>query len=739
MSPEQARGKPVDKRTDIWSFGVVLFEMLTGARLFVADEVSDTMAFVLTREPDWSTIPVDTPAQIRTLLRRCLQKDRTKRLADIADARLEIDDALSAPPPPAANVVVVAPSGPWRRAVPWAVAGAAVVALLATLALWSPWRSASGATYARVTADLGAQVVVNVGIGGSLALSPDGSTMAFAARLPTDPLLARGQLYVRRLADLHATPVAGTAGAAAPFFSPDGQWIGFFAGGSLKKVNVGGGAVVTLCEAPTPRGGSWIDGDEIVFASLAAGGVGGGVLMRVAATGGHPTPITTAAPEDYGHIWPQALPGDAGILYTAPTSFADYNQARIVVQRDSGDPIVIHTGGYFARYLPSGHLTFVRDGTLFVAPFSLQSAALTGQPVPIIDNLGIAPLGGGALFTASGTGTIAYMSNAAANLISRAPVMWLDRAGGLQSLREDPSGWGTPRLSPDGRRLAFTMSDGGQQDIWIYDWERGTLTRLTSDPANDMVPVWTPDGTRIAFASQRGRAAAQGANLYWQRADGTGEAERLTDSPISQLPDGWHPNGRVLVFHEGDPRTGRQRLMMLPMNGDATSGLKPGAPTELLGGPYLKAFARFSPDGRWLAYVTIEAKVPQVYVQPFPGPGSRLLISSDGGSVPMWSRTRPELYYSTSGGQDQQMMVVRYTVDAGVFTAERPQPLGKARFSANTPLIAYGPGIDLHPDGERFVVAPANPAVDNAESRVVFIFNAFEEVRRLTRATSAQR
>jgi serine/threonine-protein kinase len=736
MSPEQARGKPIDKRTDIWSFGVVLFEMLTGSRLFNADDVSDTVAFVLTRDPDWTALPAQTPGPIRTLLRRCLQKDRTKRLADIADARLEIDEALNAPAatlaPNAAPEVADAPL--WRRALPW---GVAAVSALAALMLWAPWRTPVSAPRIRVTADLGASVIVNPGPGAPMALSPDGTILAFAARLPTAPVTGAGQLYVRRLADLDATALDGTAGAQAPFFSPDGQWVGFFANGALKKVSVAGGAVVTLCEAQAPRGGWWADGDEILFTSLEAGGISGGVVQRIAATGGEPAAVTTAAKEDHSHIWPQALPGGAGILYTATSGFGDYENARIMVQpRGGGEAKLIHAGGYHGRYLPSGHLTFVRDGTLFVAPFSVQSLALTGQPVPMVDGLAVTPIGGGALFTASHSGTLAYVPSAAANAVGRAPITWLDRAGNTRTLRAEASSWGKPQFSPDGKRLALTISDGRQNDVWIYDWERDALTRLTNHPAHDMMPIWTPDGTRIVFASQRGRAASQGGNLYWQPADGTGEAQRLTNSPAPQLPDSWHPNGRILAFHEGDPRSFSQRLMLLTVSEDGKGGWTPGEPAQFLGGPGIKAFPTFSPDGRWIAYNIVQ-KTPQVYVQPFPGPGNRLQVSSDGGVVPLWSRTRPELYYATVGGTSQQMMVVRYKVDGGRFTAERPQLLFNERFSANAPVNSFGPGFDLHPDGERFVVAPAGGDADSAgDTRVVFIFNAFDEARRLT-ATSA--
>jgi Tol biopolymer transport system component len=731
MSPEQARGMAVDKRTDIWAFGVVLFEMLAGSRLFEADHLSETVAAVLTKEPDWSRLPAATPAAIRTLLRRCLQKDRTKRLADIADARLEIEDALDEPsasqlPGPVAEI---RRPPAWRRVLPWAVA---LVPAIAAVALWAPWRAPANGASVRITADLGSDVVLNPGRGGAFALSPDGLTLVFAARLPTAPRgVAPGQLYVRRLTDLHAEPLAGTGGAQFPFFSPDGQWIGFFAGGSLKKISVAGGAVITLCKAQRPWGGWWTSDEEILFSSLAPDDAAGGVVLRVGSAGGEPQRATTAAPGDHSHLWPQALPSGAGILYTATKSSDAYDDALIMTQPPAGgQPKVVHAGGYHARYLPSGHLAFVRDGTLFLVPFSLRSLAVTGPPVPMIDKLALAPAGGSALYSVSDAGTLVYMPSAAANAVGRGPILWMNRAGDTRTLRAEPSAWGKPSFSPDGRRLALTMSDGRQHDIWIYDWERDTLTRLTNDPANDMTPVWTPDGKRIVFASNRARPAGP-ANLYWQRADQTGEVQRLTDSPVPQLPGSWHPNGRVLAFHEGDPRAGSQRLMLLTIAGDEKAGWTVSEPTEFLGGPFLKSFPTFSPDGKWIAYALMQG-MPQIYVQPFPGPGSRLQVSSESAVVPLWSRTRPELYFSSAADEIQQMWVVRYKTEGDRFNADRPQLLFTERFSANAPVNAFGPGFDLHPDGERFAVAPAiRPADSSTESRLVFVFNAFDEARRL--------
>jgi serine/threonine protein kinase len=719
MAPEQARGKSVDKRADIWAFGLVLFEMLTGKRLFDGEEVSDTLALVLTKDPDFSSLPATTPPAIIRLLRRCLVRDRAKRLADISDARIEIDEALTTPLSEVSRdrAPAVQPSSALTRVIPWTVAALAVVFAIAALGLWAPWREVPQASPIRVRAELGTTSSLPTGAGGTVALSPDGSTLAFIAR--PGGVTTPNALHIRRLGQLDATIIPGTEQAAQPFFSPDGQSIAFFATRLLKKVSVNGGAVVSLGEAPNPLGGSWADDNTIVF-----GGIGRG-LMRMSAAGGAATPLTTLAKDEPGHTWPQMLPGGRAVLYMTPST-APGNASIVARRLPDGEAKTIVPGAAFPRYLPSGHLTYIQGGTLFAVPFDVDALAVRGEAVPVLESVAGSVIGGVPTLSIARNGTLAYLP-AVAGEAARGPMMWLDRAGPLRALRPDPSAWGTPKFSPDGRRLALTISDGRQEDIWVYDWARDILTRITSDPATDSTPIWTPDGTRIIFGSNRKGAT----NLYWQRADGTGEAHRLTDSVEAQMPDSIHPNGRVLAFHQGNPVGGQQSVMLLPLDDDGAGGWKRGVPTTLVGGPFLKAFPTFSPDGHWLAYVTNESGRFEIYVQPFPGPGPRVQVSSGGSNRALWSPTSREIYYATGVGRQVRMMVVPYSIAGDTLIPEKPRGWSETIFSGGPPIASYGPGYDLHPDGKRFAVAPVAPEITNRpQSQLVFIFNFFEELRR---------
>jgi Tol biopolymer transport system component len=349
--------------------------------------------------------------------------------------------------------------------------------------------------------------------------------------------------------------------------------------------------------------------------------------------------------------------------------------------------------------------------------------------MPVADNIMALPATG-AVAAMSAKGLLAYQSrvNTAA---AQGPIVWLDQSGATTPLRATPAVWGFPRFSPDGKRLAMAIDDGRQTDIWVYEWEREILTRVTSDPAADVAPVWTPDGTRLVFASGR---TSNVSNLYWQRADGTGEAQRLTDTPIAQLPDAFHPDGHHLAFHQGDPSAGRQEIGMLTLEGDEAHGWKVAATTTLVGGPFLKANARFSPDGRWLSYSSFDSGRFEIYVQPFPGLGGRVQVSSDGGNLGLWSSTTNEIYFAAN--QQQRMMVASYTIAGNVFTPAKAQPWTEARFSIAPPIAAFGPGFDLHPDGRRFVVAPAvsqGNAGGPPASTLVLVSNLFDELRRQAR------
>ena len=717
MSPEQARGKPVDRRTDIWAFGCVVFEMLTGKQAFDSGEtVSDAIASILRNEPDWNALPADTPAHIRTLLRRCLQKDVQKRLPHIGVARLEIDEG-----PAEAAIETAAPGGqrlatPSRR-LTWikaAVSGLAIGAIVVLL-IWRPWRTPLPAAALRLSTELGAGVSL-LPVGSTLALSPDGNTLAFVAEKS-----GTRQLYIRHLGQLQATPLTGTEDAADPFFSPDGQWIAFIANLKLKKTSVAGGGALTLCDAGAARGATWGDDDNIVFAPNT---FSDGSLHRVSSTGGKVEPVTKPE-QGEAHRWPQVLPGARAILYTASgKTNQNMDEANIVIQSlPTGTPKIIQRGGYYARYLPSGHLVYIHDGTLFAAPFDPDRLEMTGQPVPAIERVStvpIAPSLGGSQFAVSTTGTLVYAPRQTAGV--EVPIEWLHRDGKTTPLRTTPSNWSNPQFAPDGRKLAIDISDGQQNDVWVYEWERDTLTHLTFDPRSDVKPVWTPDARRIVFASNRDKGVP---NLYWQHADGTGEVQRLTESTHQQIPGSWHPGGKYLAFWETFPQTGND-IMILPMEGDEVSGWKPGKPTVFVNTPGDEQEPMFSPDGRWLAYQSNESGRPEVYVRPFPGPGGKWQISTEGGGgYPTWSRTRHELFYISV---DAHIMVAPYTVEGTSFKAVKPRLWSERKIERRPRLRSF----DLHPDGERFAVSAAGEAQTEApRDKVVFIFNFFDELRRI--------
>ena len=712
MSPEQARGKPVDKRADIWSFGVLLFEMLTGKRLFDGETVSDVLAAVLTREPRWNELPAATPASVRRLLRHCLERNPRNRFHDMADARVVLDEGQSGVADEATSAVAFRVAPLWWRALPWVVAGASALGLV--LDHWAPWREAPVREKpVRLSVELGANVSLFIGEGPTVILSPDGAVLAFVARNAAG---GRPLLHVRRLDQLQATPLSGTEGALDPFFSPDGRWIGFSADGKLKKIAVAGGAAVELCDA-RGRGGSWAEDGTIFLARSSEEG-----LSRVSSAGGPREPLTrldTAAAE-VTHRWPQALLGGKPVLFTAHSTTADFEDATVVVQSlPDGPRKIVQRGGFHGRYL--GRVVYVHEGTLFATPFDIERLEPTGEPAPVLEGVTSVPTFGSAQFAFSARGTLAYVRGQ--SLGSNVPIQWLEWGGRTQPLRAALALYNNLRFSPDGRLLAMDIREGRQRDVWVYEWGRDTMSRLTSDPGEDERPVWTPDGRRIAFASARGDNATL--NLYWQRVDGPGEAERLTESPNRQVPTSWHPTGRFLAYYEGAPTN--FDIMILPLEGDLASGWKPGKPTAFLNSRFNESRLAFSPDGRWLAYDTKETGTSEVYVRPFPGPGGKKWrVSTAGGAFPTWSATRKELCYRAT---DETLMVAAYAAEGDSFRAEKPRQWSPAHI----PFRPHGHrAFDLHPDGQRFAVLKA--AEEQAEEKrdhVILVQNFFDELRRL--------
>ena len=731
MSPEQARGKAVDRRADIWAFGVVLFEMLAGRALFAGETTTDIIAAVVTHEPDLGVLPAATPPRVRDLITRCLIKDPKQRLRDIGEARIAIDRAIANPESRTPNDELGITPGErrtskaapgWRRALPWTLFSAAIVGLAIAFAVWAPWRTASPAATVRISAHVGVDGWLAsgvVGAGAAAVLSPDDTTLVFVAQRT---LGAASQLFVRHMDQLTTAPLAGTENALSPFFSPDGKSVAFFADGKLKKIALAGGGPVTLCDVQAGRGGSWAGDGTIVFSPA---NVPGTTLWRVSATGGKPEQVTTLTDGENTQRFPQVLPGGKAILYMAAKVTGQYEDANLVVQSfPSGPRKVVVRGGYNGRYVASGHLLYLHVGSLFAVPFDLDRLEVAGQAVPVIDGVS-SVAGGGAQFAVSDRGTLVYTPGQTG--LNAFPIDWMDREGKTRPLRTTPANWTTPSFSSDGRRLAYDSNEGGQADVWVADWQRDTASRLTSGPGNHQEPVWTPDSRRIVYASDQNKGAF---NLYWQRADGAGEVQRLTDAINPQYPSSWHPSGKFLAFTQVNTQTSFD-LMILPMEGSETSGWIPGKPYAFLASPSSETNAMFSPDGRWIAYQSSERGHTEVYVRPFPGPGGKWTISTSGGSMPIWSRNRHELLYATA---TQQIMVVPYTVNRDSFEAEKPRLWSQRSFVTRT-RSETSRSFDLHPDGDR-VAASVTPDVqtEGRQETVVFVFNFFDELRRLAPA-----
>ena len=720
MAPEQARGKSVDRRADIWSFGVVFYEMLTGQQLFPGETASDSLAAVIARQPDWNALPKNSPPRIRQLLQRCLEKDPRRRLQAIGEARFAIEEAIANPDAqetPSSGKPAIAPPL-WRRALSWLAAG--VFALVALIAFWHPWIKPNSSDAVRLSTEFGAEGSLPTSFGPSAVLSPDGTRIALVLRDASQ----KTRIYLRTLDQLSATPLPGADNARDPFFSPDGQWIAFFADGKLKKVSAQGGAAVSLCDVPDDRGGAWGEDGTIIFTPSPRAG-----FSRVSSGGGTPGPFSILDKQagEVTHRWPQFLPGGKAVLFTSSSHGMNYEDADAIVQvLGTGQKKRVLHGGFHARLLPGGYLAYIHDNTLFAVPFDLKRLETSGQPMPVLEavmnNNGTA----GAQFSFSQTGSFVYVpGRGVANLFS---IYWLTSDGKMQPLREATASYSSPSFSPEGKFIALPISTGRKTAIWVYSWARDTLTRLTfADDAHDF-PAWTPDGKRITYAVITDGGVF---NISWKRADGAGDGQRLIEGKSSLVQPTWSPDGRTLAFVEINSDTGGD-IMTLSVDGDEKTGWKPGAPKPFVNTPFGEFFPAFSPDGRWLAYTSDESGHNEVYVRPFPGPGGKWQISTGGGAFPQWSRNGRELFYRTL---DNKIVVATYSVAGDSFRAEKPRTWSDVQI---LDLGAFTRNFVLHPDGKRIAIFKAPGA--EAQSRitkVTFIFNFFEEIRR--KFTSSQR
>jgi eukaryotic-like serine/threonine-protein kinase len=626
MSPEQTRGLTVDRRTDIWAFGCVLFEALTQTNAFAGETSSDTIVGVLEREPNWQLLPDTVPPTIRKLIRRCLEKDVHRRLRDIGDARLEIEDALAGHEPDAEQAASSRLRFPRVR---WAIAGAALAAGVLLGALADRALRSEATPSARPVAHVVIPIPAGERLAGvdfpAVALAPDGSHIVYVAERG-----GRTHLFLRPMGMLAASPIAGTADALSPFFSSNSQWIAFFAQGKLKKVPVAGGPPITICDADIGFGGSWGVDDTIVFAPTT-----GSSLWRVSAEGGAPTRITTLDTQrgEFSHRWPHVLPDGKAVLFTVGT-LGSWDDAEIVAQSlADGSRQTLLKGGTYPQYLATGHLVYARGGAMLAVPFDANTRATSGSPTVILDSVQES-FDGAAQVSVSRSGAIVYVPGASQGTSRR--IISVAPSGEVTPLAARPDAYASPRVSPDGRRVAVSIS-GEHENIWVHDVASGTLTQLTFESENTE-PVWHPDGERITFSSNRGGAL----NLFTLRADGSGAPERLSTSDNVQLPGSWSPDGSQLAFVELLPATGRDVLIMKMAEGRAVERLIATSAHE--------SSPRFSPDGRWLAYVSNESGRNEIYLRSLIGAPQTQQVSEAGGMEPVWSRDGRELFYRAGDG-----------------------------------------------------------------------------------------
>jgi len=708
MSPEQASGQPVDRRSDIWSFGVVLLEMLTGARTFTGDTISHVLAAVLAKDADWQRAPV----QVHRLLRACFQKDPRQRLQAIGDWKLLLDDAT-----PSQSRLGTEPRH--RSWLPWCIAAFFLLALTPVNVIHFRERPMEH-PLVRVSVDLGPDAVF--GARTTVAISPDGTRIVY----PVRGAGGTQQLATRLLNQAAATLLPGTDNGADPFFKPDGQWIGFWADGKLKKISVLGGAAVTICDAPNLRGGSWGEDDNIIATLSGTAGTG---LSRVPAAGGKPEPLTKPADKgEQTQRWPQILPGGKMVLFTGHTSSNDYDNASIeALTLKTGQIKVLQMGGYFGRYLADnaldGHLVYIHEGVLFGVPFDPDKLEVRGTPSPLLEDVGADVVTAAGQLDFSNTGTLVYRTGKSGS--SGYPVVTLDSSGKTEPLVSTPGLYFTPRFSPDGKRLALSITAGKGTDLHVYDPQREAMSHLTFNGQENFNPVWTPDGKHIVFRTSSNGGFA----IMWIRSDGAGDAQLLYQSKNLIHPYSFSPDGRRLAFDEQSPETNVD-LWMLPLDLTDPEHPKPGKPEKFRASPKVDAVPMFSPDGHWIAYVSNEPGQLEIFVRPFPGPGGVWQISVGGGGYPSWSRDGKQLFYRSQGAGNR-IMVVDYTAKGDTFTPSRP------RVWSETPTRAAGGNafvpIDLAPDGKHFAIFPMPQAEDKEGSvHMTFLFNFFDELRRRT-------
>jgi len=701
MSPEQAKGEEVDKRADIFAFGCVLYELLTGKRTFDGKTITETLAKILEGEPDWKAVPESVPSRIRELLEDCLEKAPDDRLRDIGNARIQIKRALKDPASPVDVASAVQPvQQRWTLGV--ALVLGAVVAGLAVWLLIQPSSPEQQLEKFLITPSPTAPMQRS--FWNQLAISPEGRHIVYTGASQT-----QSQLYLRSLDDVVVTPISGTKGAQHPFFSPDGQSLAFFAAGELKKVPLAGGSAITLCDASgNGTTGNWGSGGTIVFSAVSE--TGPTSLYQVSAAGGERESLAIPNPDkgESGYSSPQILPGGKAILFML--SRGSDNPLQIaVLSLETGEQKILIEAGRQVRYLPTGHLVYELAGTgnLMAVAFDLAMLEITSDPVPVLQRVRQSTPGY-VDYALSDEGTLVYVADQVGVEHS---LLWVDREGRETLVTKERREYASSHISPDGTRAVFSIHQGGApHSVWIYHFERDSFSRLTFEGSIAGAAVWSPDSKWIVYqANPDGKR-----NIYRQSADRSGQPERLTTSDRLHMPVSWSPDGRFVAFNEGGGSN--FDVGILEMDGD-------NEPQYFLDSPANECCARFSPDGKWIAYVSDELGRDQVYVRPYPEPDVKFLISGEeGGGEPVWSPDGKELFYRSGN----RMMAVSVETEPA-FVASRPTALFEGSYrGVNSQPRGYQ-YYDISPDGQRFLMVK----LGEDTSRIQVVLNWFEELKRL--------
>ena len=706
MSPEQARGKAVDKRSDIWAFGCVFYEMLTGQRAFHGEDITLTLARVVEREPDWSALPANTPTPLRTLLRRCLQKDRRRRLDSAVALRLEIEESQLPGSSGGSPALAAVRSSRWRRVLV-AAAGALLVATVTSAIWWlvTPRSTVSGVTRFAVPLPDG-QEFASTGRG-IVAISPDGSAVAYAANQ---------RLYVWSTVTGTVSPVAGSESATEfvnnPTFSPDGQWIAFWEVGTrmIKKIHVTGGAAVEIAESNNPMGMSW-NGNDILIGHL-------GSILRVSSNGGTPDVVVRLG-QDESAATPQMLPDGQTVLFTlvkSGTGGPDFDTAQVVAQSlGTSERTTLVAKGASGHYVGTGHLLYAVGGVLFAARMDARRLQLKSGVVPVVEGVRRGPNIQLAAFGVAENGSLVYVPGPSSASTS-SDIAFVDRTGAVERVRIPPGPYEYPRVSPDGKRLAFGTDDGKSANVWVYELAGVSVPRQLTLEGQNRLPLWSADSKRLAFQSDRQGDSA----IYWQPVEG-GAAERLTrsDPRTVHVPESWSPDGEHLLFDMiQDTNHSLWMLSLKDRKASPLADIRSRSPIN----------STFSPSGELIAYTTSElGGITSVFVRPFPITGDRWPVAR--GNSPIWSSDGKEVFFNTNPGRGLSTVSVTTQPSFAVGSPRLVEASGKLNLRG--PLSVRE--VTMAPDGRFVGVAAGQQATDGAgaASKIQVVLNWYDELQRL--------